>query len=109
MDQQIKLMRQLNGIKTLLMASGLIACACSAWAAESAANTTILVDRPLIAGLWEMPIPNKACVEYYNFREDGAFSVKSAGEWTTGEYQYDLPEANDNSLPMLTMKVKTDN
>jgi hypothetical protein len=107
--KRLILMGHLRSVGQWVTALAVALCASSALAAEIAPSTTILVDRPLIVGLWEMPIPNKACIEYYNFREDGGFVVKSAGEWTTGEYQYDLPEINDNSLPMLTMKIKSDN
>ena len=69
-----------------------------------------LVSRPLIAGLWGMTIPNVSCIEYYNFREDGRFIVKSAGEWSLGKYVYQLPEmeAMSNSLPQLTMGILYD-
>ena len=28
-----------------------------------------VVNRPLIAGLWGMTIPNVSCIEYYNFKK----------------------------------------
>lgn len=69
-----------------------------------------LVNRPLIAGLWGMTIPKVACVEYYNFKEDGQFLVKSAAEWSLGKYIYQLPdmEAMVQSLPQLTMGILYD-
>lgn len=69
-----------------------------------------LVGRPLIAGLWGMRIPNVACIEYYNFKENGQFVVKSAGEWSLGKYVYQLPEmeAMSKSLPQLTMGILYD-
>lgn len=69
-----------------------------------------LVSRPLIAGLWGMTIPKVACIEYYNFKENGQFVVKSAGEWSLGKYVYQLPdmEAMSKSLPQLTMGILYD-
>ena len=69
-----------------------------------------LVNRPLIAGLWGMTIPKVACVEYYNFKEDGQFLVKSAAERSLGKYIYQLPdmEAMAQSLPQLTMGILYD-
>jgi hypothetical protein len=69
-----------------------------------------VVNRPLIAGLWGMIIPNVKCVEYYNFKENGEFLVKSAGEWSTGKYVYQLPNMEDmaTSLPQLTMGIQYD-
>ncbi len=73
-------------------------------------NDIELVSRPLIAGLWGMTIPNVSCVEYYNFKENGQFVVKSAGEWSLGKYVYQLPdmEAMSKSLPQLTMGILYD-
>ncbi len=69
-----------------------------------------LVSRPLIAGLWGMTIPKAACIEYYNFKENGQFLVKSASEWSLGKYVYQLPdmEAMAKSLPQLTMGILYD-
>ncbi len=69
-----------------------------------------LVSRPLIAGLWGMTIPKVACIEYYNFKENGQFVVKSASEWSLGKYVYQLPdmEAMSKSLPQLTMGILYD-
>ncbi len=73
-------------------------------------NNIDVVNRPLIAGLWAMSIPQVSCVEYYNFREDGLFVVKSAEEWSLGKYVYQLPEAEaaTTSLPLLTMGIQYD-
>ncbi len=73
-------------------------------------NNIELVSRPLIAGLWAMTIPQVSCVEYYNFREDGLFVVKSAEEWSLGKYVYQLPdaEAMATTLPLLTMAIQYD-
>jgi hypothetical protein len=69
-----------------------------------------VVNRPLIAGLWGMKIPNVTCVEYYNFKENGEFLVRSAGEWSMGKYVYQLPEmeAMATTLPQLTMGILYD-
>ncbi|MFI4954968.1 MAG: hypothetical protein ACHP9Y_03555 [Gammaproteobacteria bacterium] len=73
-------------------------------------NNIDLVNRPLIAGLWAMTIPKVSCIEYYNFREDGLFVVKSAEEWSLGKYVYQLPdaEAMATTLPLLTMGIQYD-
>ena len=73
-------------------------------------NDIELVGRPLIAGLWGMKIPNVTCIEYYNFKENGQFVVKSAGEWSLGKYVYQLPEMEEmsKSLPQLTMGILYD-
>lgn len=72
-------------------------------------DVIVVKNRPLIAGLWAMPIPNKSCIEYYNFMEDGRFLIKSAREWTTGTYEYVLPALGDTTLPLLTMNIRYDN
>jgi hypothetical protein len=73
-------------------------------------NDIEVVNRPLIAGLWGMAIPNANCTEYYNFKENGEFLVKSAGEWSMGKYAYQLPNMEDmaTSLPQLTMGILYD-
>lgn len=68
-----------------------------------------MVPRPLIAGLWGMAIPGSQCVEYYNFMENGEVVIKSAGEWTYGDYEYSLPETADSGLPILRMQIRYDN
>lgn len=77
---------------------------------ETVKNDIELVSRPLIAGLWGMRIPNVSCIEYYNFKEDGQFIVKSSGEWSLGKYVYQLPdmEAMSKSLPQLSMGILYD-
>ncbi len=69
-----------------------------------------IVNRPLIAGLWGMRIPHVACIEYYNFKENGEFIVKSAGEWSMGKYIYQLPdmETMATTLPQLTIGILYD-
>jgi hypothetical protein len=73
-------------------------------------NDVEVVNRPLIAGLWGMKIPNVSCIEYYNFKENGEFLVKSAGEWSMGKYVYQLPEmeAMATTLPQLTLGILYD-
>jgi hypothetical protein len=101
--------RSFFSVCAALCCGGVVALAGMAHAADVQVGQIALVDRPLIAGLWAMPIPQKNCVEYYNFREDGEFLVKSSGEWTSGSYEYDLPETDEERLPLLTMSVKYDN
>lgn len=73
-------------------------------------NDIEVVNRPLIAGLWGMTIPNASCIEYYNFKENGEFIVKSAGEWSMGKYVYQLPEmeAMATTVPQLTLGILYD-
>lgn len=78
-------------------------------AAEPAPSTVQVVTRPLIAGLWAMPITEKGCIEYYNFKENGEFFIRSAGERVTGKYEYELPALGENKLPLLTIRIKYDN
>jgi len=70
-----------------------------------------VVNRPLIAGLWAMTIPKQSCLEYYNFKEDGQFVVRSREEWATGFYDYTLPDVAEmgTTLPQLVMSFKYDN
>lgn len=91
-----------------LCAVCLLLCAQPAWSAG--ANDAISIkNRPLIAGLWMMPIADRGCIEYYNFQENGEFVIKSEQEWTSGSYEYTLPPLGDPSLPMLVMKINHDN
>ena len=78
-------------------------------AAEPAPSTIQVVTRPLIAGLWAMPIAKTGCTEYYNFKENGEFFISSAGERVTGKYEYELPEMGEDKLPLLTIRIKYDN
>lgn len=78
-------------------------------AAEPAPSTVSVVTRPLIAGLWAMPIPKTNCVEYYNFQENGEFFIRSAAERVTGKYDYSLPELGEDKLPLLTVHILYDN
>lgn len=76
--------------------------------ANNSDNITIVV-RPEIAGLWGMEIPNnKKCVEYYNFKSGNQVIIKSAGEWSTGIYDYQ-PSPNDKRLGALALQVKYEN
>ncbi|KAA8734771.1 hypothetical protein F4V57_03135 [Acinetobacter qingfengensis] len=69
-----------------------------------------IINRPEIVGLWGMDIPNnKQCVEYYNFRGNNEVVVKSAQEWSIGQYQYQAPNNRAEVLPMLIMQIKYDN
>lgn len=78
-------------------------------AAEPTLSTIQVVTRPLIAGLWAMPIAKTGCTEYYNFKENGEFFIRSAGERVTGKYEYELPEMGEDKLPLLTIRIKYDN
>jgi len=78
-------------------------------AAEPVHSTIQVVTRPLIAGLWAMPISGTTCTEYYNFKENGEFFIRSAGERVTGKYEYELPELGEDKLPLLTIRIKYDN
>lgn len=69
-----------------------------------------IVTRPEIMGLWGMEIPtSKQCVEYYNFRQDNGVVIKSADEWSLGQYQYQVPSNRSEQLPALVMQIKYDN
>jgi hypothetical protein len=98
-------------MKKILMSVLVCALANFAYATEvqPEADRIVVKNRPLIAGLWAMSIPNKTCIEYYNFMEDGRFLIKSAQEWTTGTYEYVLPAMGDSTLPLLTMSIRYDN
>lgn len=98
-------------MKKVLAILGLCALAQVTYATEAppVADRIVVKNRPLIAGLWAMTIPNKTCIEYYNFMEDGRFLIKSAQEWTTGTYEYVLPALGDSTLPLLTMTIRYDN
>ena len=78
-------------------------------AAEPEVSPINVVTRPLIAGLWAMPIGNTGCTEYYNFKENGEFFIRSAEERVTGKYEYDLPELGEDKLPLLTIRIEHDN
>lgn len=78
-------------------------------AAEPSMPAVKVVTRPLIAGLWAMPIGANRCTEYYNFKENGEFVIRSAGERVTGKYDYELPELGEEKLPLLTIRIKYDN
>lgn len=79
------------------------------FAEEPIPSTVQVVTRPLIAGLWAMPIAESNCTEYYNFKENGEFFIKSAAERVTGKYEYVLPELGEDKLPLLTIHIKYDN
>ncbi|MEB3766562.1 hypothetical protein FXN70_02200 [Acinetobacter sp. MD2] len=82
--------------------------AASAERATKDTDSINIVVRPAIAGLWGMQIPNKSCVEYYNFKSGNQVIVKSAGEWSTGVYDYQPSNENKN-LGALAMQIKYDN
>ena len=86
---------------------GLVSAVSSA--AEPAPSTIQVVTRPLIAGLWAMPIAGSNCTEYYNFKENGEFFIRSANERVTGKYDYELPELGEDKLPLLSIHIKYDN
>jgi len=100
-------------LKQAVLCSGLAALSglvnSVSMAAEPAPSTIQVVTRPLIAGLWAMPIAGGACTEYYNFQENGEFFIRSAAERVTGKYQYELPEVGDAKLPLLTIQIQQDN
>lgn len=69
-----------------------------------------IVNHPEIMGQWGMEIPNnKQCVEYYNFRGNNEVIIKSDKEWSTGRYQYQLPNDRTEFLPALAMHIEYDN
>lgn len=100
-------MRLMRGV--MCCAMGVITAAGVA-AEEPAASTMHVVTRPLIAGLWAMPIKERNCTEYYNFKENGEFLIRSAEERVIGKYDYELPKmGEDSKLPLLTIHIKYDN
>ncbi|MFV5490228.1 hypothetical protein [Acinetobacter sp. ASP199] len=78
--------------------------------APAVANTFRVVIRPEIMGLWGMEIPNnRKCVEYYNFKSDNNVIIKSGDEWSSGIYDYQLPQDTTAQVPALILQVKYDN
>ncbi|GAA5557516.1 hypothetical protein Asch01_02256 [Acinetobacter schindleri] len=78
--------------------------------ASAVANTFRIVTRPEIMGLWGMEIPtNRKCVEYYNFKSDNNVIIKSGDEWSSGIYDYQLPQDTTAQVPALILQVKYDN
>lgn len=78
--------------------------------ASAVANTFRIVTRPEIMGLWGMEIPtNRKCVEYYNFKSDNNVIIKSGDEWSSGIYDYQLPQDTTAHVPALILQVKYDN
>lgn len=78
--------------------------------ALAVANTFRIVTRPEIMGLWGMEIPtNRKCVEYYNFKSDNNVIIKSGDEWSSGIYDYQLPQDTTAQVPALILQVKYDN
>lgn len=74
------------------------------------ANTIKIKTRPEIMGLWGMEIPNnRKCIEYYNFKANNQVVIKSGEEWSTGIYDYQLPQDSTVELPALIIQVKYDN
>lgn len=78
--------------------------------ASAVDNTFRIVTRPEIMGLWGMEIPtNRKCVEYYNFKSDNNVIIKSGDEWSSGIYDYQLPQDTTAQVPALILQVKYDN
>ena len=78
--------------------------------ASQTANTYRVVTRPEILGLWGMEIPNnKKCIEYYNFKANNNVVIKSGEEWSSGIYDYQVPQDTTEQAPALIMQVKYDN
>lgn len=78
--------------------------------ASAVANTFRIVTRPEIMGLWGMEIPtNRKCIEYYNFKSDNNVIIKSGDEWSSGIYDYQLPQDTTAQVPALILQVKYDN
>ena len=78
--------------------------------AMAVANTYRVVTRPEIMGLWGMEIPNnRKCIEYYNFKSDNNVIIKSGDEWSSGIYDYQLPQDTTAQVPALILQVKYDN
>lgn len=78
--------------------------------ASAVANTFRIVTRPEIMGLWGMEIPtNRKCVEYYNFKSDNNVIIKSGDEWSSGIYDFQLPQDTTAQVPALILQVKYDN
>ena len=74
------------------------------------ANTFRIVTRSEIMGLWGMEIPNnRQCIEYYNFKSDNNVIIKSGDEWSSGIYDYQLPQDTPAQVPALILQVKYDN
>ena len=72
-------------------------------------NPIRIVTRPEIVGLWGMQIPNKKCVEYYNFKSNNNVLIKSGQEWSSGVYDYQPSQEERSALPALILQVKFDN
>lgn len=78
--------------------------------AAEVANTFRISTRPEIMGLWGMEIPeNRKCIEYYNFKNDNKVVIKSGDEWSSGIYDYQLPQDPTEQIPALVLQVKYDN
>lgn len=77
---------------------------------QSAVNTVKISLKPEIVGLWGMNIDNKRkCTEFYNFKSNNEFIVKSDKEWTTGFYEYEPMMNADDKRSILTLQVNHDN
>lgn len=82
-------------------------------AVKAPANRISVTTRPEIAGLWGMRIPeHPQCIEYYNFKSADQLVIKSAEEWSIGQYQYQPPgSAEDGSTldaPVLSLNIQYD-
>ena len=77
---------------------------------QPSVNTVRISLKPEIVGLWGMNIDNqKKCTEYYNFKSNNEFVVKSDKEWTTGFYEYEPMVNFDDKRNILTLHVNYDN
>lgn len=72
-------------------------------------NNIRIVTRPALVGLWSMSIPNnKKCVEYYNFKNNQDVFMKSAEEWSSGMYDYQV-NLDANNSAALTINIQYEN
>ncbi|WP_269914592.1 hypothetical protein [Acinetobacter sp. HY1485] len=71
-------------------------------------NDINIMIRPAIYGLWGMKIPENQCIEYYNFKNNGQAIIHSAKEWSTGIYEYQ-PSDENNEIGALALQIKYDN
>lgn len=73
-------------------------------------NPIKITTRSPIVGLWGMEIPNnKKCTEYYNFKANNEVYVRSGQEWSTGRYDYQLPNERSDALSGLILQINFDN
>lgn len=77
--------------------------------ADPKEDDILITRRPLITGLWQMPIPGKQCTELYNFTDDGRVIIRSAAERSGGQYELRLPQQGESRLPALLLRLSYDN